>query len=128
MEYYKEYVRNDAGIMIVKCCASCKHHLSDPVREHICQCTLHHIRRRLDDACSDHYLNDHVNMFSEVSMRTLRAKSTGRIKKPEYVRYIQEKIANIKGDSMSQTEFANMMADLRETWERDHGSRYIENF
>ena len=128
MVYYKEYVRNESGLMIVRCCASCKHHLSDPQREHICQCSLHHVRRRLDDACGDHELNDRKQMFSEVSMLTLHAKPSGKIKKPEYIRFMQAQLEKIDGDSMSQNDFAEMINNLRTTWEKLNGSRYLSKW
>ena len=128
MAFSKEFVRNWAGLLIVRCCASCKYHMSDPQRERICQCSLHHKRRRIDDVCGDHAITDVVPLGVSVSLASLRPKPSGKIKKPEYINFMQSQLAKINGDSMSQNDFADMISNLRTTWEKLHGSRYIENF
>ena len=128
MEFSKEFVRNWAGLLIVRCCASCKYHMSDPQRERICQCSLHHKRRRIDDVCGDHVITDVVPLGVSVSLASLRPKPLGKIKNPEYIRFMQSQLEKIDGDSMTQSDFADKISNLRMTWENLHGSRYIENF
>ena len=117
MAFNKEFVRNWAGLLIVRCCASCKYHMS-----------LHHKRRRIDDVCGDHAITDVVPLGVSVSLASLRPKPSGKIKKPEYIRFMQSQLGKINGDSMSQNDFADVINNLRTTWEKLHGSRYIENF
>lgn len=128
MEVIKEFVRNRAGMLIVRCCASCKYHMSDPQRERICQCSLHHKRRHIDDVCGDHAITDVVPLGVSVSLASLRPKPSGKIKKPEYIRFIQSQLEKIDGNSMTQVEFGDFVENLKRTFEREHGSRYLEKW
>ena len=128
MELNKEFVRNWAGLVIVRCCASCKYHMSDPQRERICQCSLHHKRRRIDDVCGDHAITDVVPLGVSVSLASLRPKPSGKIKKPEYIRFMQAQLSKIDCNSMTQVEFGDFVENLKRTFEREHGTRYLSKW
>lgn len=128
MAFNKEFVRNWAGLVIVRCCASCKYHMSDPKRERICQCSLHHKRRHIDDVCGDHAITDVVPLGVSVSLASLRPKPSGKIKKPEYIRFMQAQLARINGNSMTQVEFSDFVENLKCTFERENGSRYLSKW
>lgn len=127
-EIIKMFAQNRAGVVLVRCCASCKYHNPDVVHEGVCFCKKTGERRRIDDLCSDHEIDDRPHMLGGVSLLNLRPVPTGRIKNPKYIRYIQSKIADRNCNDMTQAEFCTMMEDLRLTWEKENGSRYLSKW
>ena len=97
--FVKEFTTNKYGIPVVKCCASCKHHLSEGVeRKRICK--LSGKKHDLEYFCGSSW---------KMSEKLDNAgKGGGKVKKLAYLQHIIE-----HGKITS------------EDWEREHGSRYL---
>ena len=127
-EIIKMFVQNYSGVILFRCCASCKYHAPDMVHDGQCFCKQTGKRRRIDDLCSDHEIDDRPHMLGGVSLKSLRPVPIGRIKKPEYIQYIKDAIAKVDCNSMTQVEFGDFVENLKRTFEREHGSRYLEKW
>ena len=80
-EISKQFVRNEYGVCIVKCCASCAHHVSDG-RDKVRICRKEHRDHWMDYLCKDGW----------VMAKGLEnaGKGGGRVKKREYIKFILE--------------------------------------
>lgn len=77
----KQFVKNDYGVTIVKCCASCLHHVSDG-RDKIRICRKEHRGHWMDYLCKNGWEMDKGLENA--------GKGNGRVKKREYIQYILE--------------------------------------
>ena len=97
--FTKEFYKNQFGCLIVKCCASCKHHLSDG-RDKVRVCKKYGNEHPLDYLCSKGW-----EMRPELDNA---GKGGGDVKKLAYFKYISENGIHHKDD-----------------FERQYGSKYL---
>lgn len=98
----KLYYKNQHGVDITKCCASCKHKLEGGRKDNERLCKLTQKIVRADDLCSSWELTESPKL--EVA-----GKGGGRIKKPHYIQWCKEHGIN------------------PEWYEQQFGSRYLTN-
>ena len=116
--FKKVFTKNDFGVDIVMCCASCKHHVSSGQKDRICMCKIdkdeegnckeHHVTF----LCSHWKINDKKPIGAKESLATLKLLPTGHVKRKKYFDWIKE-------NNYSFTEG-------RKPFEREHGSIYMD--
>jgi hypothetical protein len=113
-----ESFRNENGIMIKKCCASCKKRKLD--NELGRSCSRHKVLVDSDDCCKKWVLSPKLNNAGN---------GIGKVKSRSYLNYYRKKWMQ-QIDALERGEIdGNQMkcaGEIREEYEREYGSIYVE--
>jgi hypothetical protein len=110
-------VRNDRGVKVKKCCASCEYKDIDKDGNHVCR--LMQILRNAKDKCPNWEMSQGLRNAG---------KPYGRVKSKQYLRYVlsmreQESLA-IQEGRLQEIDRASL-EDIREKYREQYGSIFL---
>ena len=116
--FEKTFTKNDNGVDIVMCCASCRHHQSDGSKDRTCKCKIQQddegncAEHDIAYLCSGWRIDDKVRVGAKVSLKTLKLVPSGHVKRKEYFEFCAKHGYTFK--------------EGREPFEREYGSIYMD--
>lgn len=117
--FVKEMVKNDHGVRIVKCCASCANCAEDcaKMRANVRMCMAGHGEHDKSYLCSDWKMKKFYQDFE--------LKPFGRIKKPEYLKWLLAKVDGINAMDIEEKDKRQLVTNLPDIYEKEMGCRYM---
>lgn len=114
-----EFVTNEHGLPIKKCCASCQHKGYGKTGDRICKNGKGNIKP--DYVCKEWGLSDDLAKSKMIA--------DGRIKLPSYFRWLRERVDEIVSSPTIQNEKLRktMIEALPQKYEQEFGSRYMSD-
>lgn len=133
----KEFAYNLYGVKVKKCCASCEWRTPDAgqtakVPRRICM--RGHGVHSFSYLCTDWRIEETCkDKNPRVSLQTMRAIGNGRVKKPAYIKFMQQKLQELDNElnasGMSSKICAKEQRARIQSWiaeyESLYGSRYL---
>lgn len=112
-----EFVTNEHGLPIKKCCASCQHKGYGKTGDRVCKNGKGNIKP--DYVCKEWGLSD--------DLAKSKMKADGRIKLPYYFKWLRERVDEIVSSPTIQDEKLrkSMIEALPQKYEQEFGSRYM---
>lgn len=112
-----DMVMNANGVLIKKCCASCKHKEYSKLGDRICMKGEGEVPK--DYCCRDWCMSENCNSF--------KLGEKGRTKKPHYIKWLNIQVSEIVASpSITDAKIKqNMIEALPAKYEKIFGSRYL---